>query len=72
MSALKIVAILLIAAGVIGLVYGGITYTKTTHNAKVGPFEMSIKDKETVNIPVWAGIAAIVVGGSLLFVRTKA
>jgi TRAP-type C4-dicarboxylate transport system permease small subunit len=64
-SPLKIVAILLIAAGIIGLVYGGITYTKTTHNAKVGPFELSIKDKETVNIPVWAG-------GVLLVVRTKA
>ena len=72
MSVLKIVAVLLIAAGIIGLVYGGITYTKTTHNAKVGPLELSIKDKETVNIPVWAGIGAIVVGGALLLVRTKA
>ena len=70
-SALKIVALLLIAAGIVGLVYGGITYTKTTHSAKVGAFEMSIKDKETVNIPVWAGVGAIVVGGVLLFVRTK-
>jgi hypothetical protein len=70
-SALKIVAILLIAAGVIGLLYGGITYTKTTHEAKVGPFELSVKDKKTVNIPVWAGIAAIVAGGALLFVPTK-
>jgi hypothetical protein len=70
-SPLKIVAVLLIAAGIIGLVYGGITYTKSTHNAKVGPFEMSIKDKETVNIPVWAGVGAIVVGGVLLFMRTK-
>ncbi len=71
MSALKIVALLLIVAGIIGLVYGGITYTKSTHNAKIGPLELSIKDKETVNIPVWAGISAIVVGGVLLFVRTK-
>ena len=71
-SALKIAAILLIAAGTIGLVYGGITYTKTTHNAKVGPFELSVKDKETVNIPVWAGVGAIVVGGVLLFLRPKA
>jgi len=45
-SALKIVALLLIAAGVVGLLYGGFTYTKTTHDAKVGPFEFSIKDKE--------------------------
>ena len=72
MSVLKIVALLLIAAGIIGLVYGGITYTKTTHSAKVGPLELSIKDKETVNIPVWAGVGAIVVGGLLLVVRTKA
>ena len=70
-SPLKIVAILLIAAGIIGLVYGGITYTKTTHNAKIGPFDLSIKEKETVNIPMWAGVAAVVVGGILLFVRTK-
>ena len=71
MSGLKIVAILLIAAGIIGLLYGGITYTKTTHNTKIGPLELSIRDKETVNVPVWAGVGAIVVGGILLFVRTK-
>jgi LPXTG-motif cell wall-anchored protein len=70
-SALRIVALLLIAAGIVGLVYGGITYTKTTHDAKIGPLELSIKDKETVNVPVWAGVGAIVLGGALLFVRTK-
>ena len=72
MNAVKIVAILLVVLGAIGLIYGGITYTKTTHDAKIGPLELSIKDKETVNIPVWAGVAAIVVGGALLFARTKA
>ena len=72
MSALKIVAVLLIAAGIVGLVYGGFTYTKSTHDAKIGPLELSIKDKETVNVPVWAGVAAIAVGGALLFVRAKA
>jgi TRAP-type C4-dicarboxylate transport system permease small subunit len=71
MNALKIVALLLIALGAVGLIYGGITYTKTTHDAKIGPLELSIKDKETVNIPVWAGVGAIVVGGVLLFVRNK-
>lgn len=69
MNPLKIVAILLIVAGLAGLLYGGITYTKSTHDAKVGPFEFSVKDKETVNIPVWAGVAAVVVGGVLLFAR---
>jgi TRAP-type C4-dicarboxylate transport system permease small subunit len=71
MSVIKIVAILLIVAGVIGLAYGGFTYTKTTHDAKIGPLELSVKDKETVNIPVWAGVGAIVIGGALLLMRTK-
>lgn len=71
MSALKIVAVLLIAAGIGGLVFGAVTYTKTTHEASVGPLDLSVKEKETVNIPVWAGVGAIVVGGALLFVRRK-
>jgi len=70
-SALKIAGILLIAVGIIALVYGGITYTQTTHDAKVGPFELTMKDKKTVNIPVWAGVGAVVVGAGLLVVRTK-
>jgi len=72
MSALKMVAIVLIVAGIIGLAYGGITYTKSSHDAKIGPLELSIKDKETVNIPIWAGVGAIVVGGLLLVSRSKA
>lgn len=74
MNTIKMVAIVLIVAGIIGLAYGSITYTKSSHDAKIGPLELSVKDKETVNIPVWAGIGAIVVGG-LLFVsgsRSKA
>ena len=66
MSSTKIIAIVLIIAGVLGLAYGRFTYTKETHDAKVGPIELSVKDKETVNIPQWAGIAAIVIGGGLL------
>ncbi len=69
MNVVKIVAIVLIVAGLFGLVYGSITYTKTTHEAKVGPFELSVKDKGTINVPVWAGVAAMVVGGALLFIR---
>jgi len=65
-NALKVVALLLIAAGVLSLVYGGFTYTKETHEAKFGPFEMAVKEKETVNVPVWAGVGAIVVGCGLL------
>lgn len=66
MGAVKVVAIMLIVAGVLALMYGGFTYTKETHDLKIGPIEMSIKDKETINIPVWAGVGAIVVGGLLL------
>jgi TRAP-type C4-dicarboxylate transport system permease small subunit len=71
MTPIKIVALLVILAGVAGLVYGGFSYTKSTHSAKVGPIQVSVKDKETVNVPVWAGIGAIAVGGFLLFVRSK-
>ena len=66
MSPTKIIAIVLIAAGVLGLVYGRFSYTKETHDAKIGPIEMSVKDKETVNIPTWAGVGCIVVGAALL------
>jgi TRAP-type C4-dicarboxylate transport system permease small subunit len=66
MNAVKIVAILLIVAGALGLVYGSFTYTKETHKASLGSIELSMKDTETVNIPVWAGVGAIVIGGVLL------
>ncbi|MHB8257701.1 MAG: hypothetical protein ACYDHY_15145 [Acidiferrobacterales bacterium] len=70
MNAVKIAAIVLILAGVLGLVYGGFTYTKT-HKAKLGSIELSIKDKQTVNIPVWAGVGAIAIGGALLLFGSK-
>ncbi|MGB5103671.1 MAG: hypothetical protein WBO04_10200 [Steroidobacteraceae bacterium] len=66
MNATKIVAILLIAAGLLGLVYGSFSYTKETHETKIGPLEFSLKEKERVNVPVWAGVGAIVIGSALL------
>ncbi len=66
MNAIRVLAIALIVAGALALTYGGFTYTKETHDVKIGPLEMSIKDKETVNIPVWGGVGAILVGGLLL------
>jgi TRAP-type C4-dicarboxylate transport system permease small subunit len=66
MNAVKIAAIVLIAAGILGLLYGGFSYTKETHEAKIGPVELSVKDRRTVNVPVWAGVGAIVIGGALL------
>lgn len=71
MSALKVVAIVLIVAGIAGLVYGKLTYTKATHEAKIGPFDLSVKEKKTVNIPLWAGIAAIAAGVLLLVVPKR-
>lgn len=71
MNAIKMLAIVLIVAGSLGLVYGGFTYTKDTHQAKIGPIELSVQEKETVNIPMWAGVGAIVAGVFLLFMREK-
>lgn len=71
MNPVKIAAIFLIVAGVLGLVYGGFSYTKETHEAKLGSIELSVKDKERVNVPVWVGVAAIVAGGGLLLFGGK-
>lgn len=68
MSATRIVAIALIVAGLLALLYGGFSYTKDTTAFKLGPIELSVKEKKTVNVPVWAGIGAIVAGGILLLV----
>jgi hypothetical protein len=62
-------AIILIIGGVLALAYGGFTYTKETHEAKLGPIEFSVKDKETVNIPVWAGAGTLALGLFLLVTR---
>jgi hypothetical protein len=66
MNAVKIAGIVLLAAGLLGLLYGSFSFTKETHQAKLGPIELSVKEKQTVNVPVWAGLGAIVIGGVLL------
>jgi hypothetical protein len=71
MNGMKILAIALIVAGSFALAYGGFTYTKETHETKVGPLEFSVKDKETVNIPAWAGVGAVVLGGLLLILPNR-
>jgi hypothetical protein len=68
MNAIKIAAIALIVTGVLGLAYGGFSYTKDTQQAQIGPLELTVQERQTVNIPIWAGVAAIVAGGLLLFV----
>ena len=71
MNAIKIVAAALIVAGVLGLMYGGFSYTKNTTAVKLGPIELAVKEKETINVPMWAGIGAIVAGGLLLVMGSR-
>ena len=69
---MRMIAIALLVAGVLGLVYGGFSYTKQTHDAKLGPLEISVSEKERVNVPMWAGVALVVAGGALLLMRKDA
>jgi hypothetical protein len=71
MNAYRLAAIVLVVLGAAGLLVGTFSFTKETHEAKLGPIELSVKEKQTVNVPVWAGVAAIVVGGVLLLVGGK-
>ena len=66
MNAVKLTAIAMILAGALALAYGSFSFTKETHEAKLGPLTMSVQEKQTVNVPVWAGVAAIVAGAALL------
>jgi hypothetical protein len=66
MNTTEVAAVVLIVAGVLGLGYGGFSYTKETHDIKMGPLEMSVKERGTFNIPVWAGVGAIAIGTVLL------
>jgi multidrug transporter EmrE-like cation transporter len=71
MNPLKIVAIVLIIAGALGLAYGGFSYTKETHKAEIGPLKLTVKENETVNVPQWLGAGAIVLGVVLLVMGRK-
>jgi drug/metabolite transporter (DMT)-like permease len=71
MSKIRIIAVILIIAGTLGLIYGQFTYTKESHRAKLGPLEFQVKEKETVNVPTWAGVGAIAAGVFLLLKDRK-
>jgi len=62
MNTTKIIGILLIMAGVLGLIYGGFTYTKETHTAQLGPLQLKVEEKETVMVPVIASVGALALG----------
>jgi hypothetical protein len=71
MSAQKMIALVLLVGGILGVVYGGFSYTRETHTADLGPLHISVAEKERVNVPMWAGVGAIVIGGLLLVVSGK-
>ncbi len=66
MNPTKLIGLILIVGGALALAFGGFSYTKDSSAVKIGPVELSVKQKETVNVPLWAGISAIVAGGLLL------
>jgi hypothetical protein len=68
---MRMLGILLLAVGILALAYGGFSYTKETHDAKLGPLEISLSEKQRVNIPVWAGVILAVAGGGLLLTGKK-
>jgi hypothetical protein len=63
---MRMIGIVVLAAGILALVYGGFSYTKQTHDVKLGPVEIAVSEKQQVNVPLWAGVALAVVGGGLL------
>jgi uncharacterized membrane protein YidH (DUF202 family) len=71
MNGTRTIAIVLIIAGLLGLLYGGFSYTKDSRAIKLGSLEVTVKEKQTVNIPIWAGLGAVVVGGLLLLLGGK-
>lgn len=68
---MRMIAIVLLAAGVLALAYGGFSYTRQTHDAKLGPLEISVSEKQRINVPVWAGVAFVVAGAGLLLTGKK-
>ena len=68
---MRLLAIVILAAGILALVYGGFSYTKQTHEGKLGPLEFSLSENRRVNVPIWAGVALAVVGGGLLLKGKK-
>jgi uncharacterized membrane protein len=71
MNAIKLTAMVLIVGGLLGLLYGSFSYTKDTHDLKIGPIALSVEEKKTVNIPIWLGVGAVVMGGLLLVFGSK-
>jgi len=68
---MRMLGIVVLVVGILALAYGGFSYSKQTHDTKIGPLEISVSEKQQVNVPVWAGVALAVVGGGLLVAGKK-
>jgi len=68
---LRTLGILLIVAGALGLAYGSFSVTRDTRTARLGPVQLTVQERETVNIPIWLGVGAILVGGALLLYGSR-
>jgi uncharacterized membrane protein len=66
MGGLRILAVVLILGGVLGLVYHHFSYTQNTHEAKIGSVDLSVSKKQTVDVPEWLAVGAVVAGAALL------
>ena len=71
MDLTRLLAAILIIAGALGLAYGGFSYTEETHQANIGAHHWPVDEKQYVNIPVWAGVSAILAGEFLLVVGRR-
>lgn len=71
MKTKRLIGLMLVALGVLALIYGGFTYTEKTHGVDLGPVQLEVAEKERVNVPVWLGVAAVVGGVLLLLGRLK-
>ena len=66
MNALRLTGAILIVLGLAGVFTGGFSFTKETTQAKLGPLELTVKDKESVNVPQWLSLGAIALGAVVL------
>ena len=68
---MRMIGIVVLGLGILALAYGGFSYTRETHDVKLGPVEFSVKEKQRVNVPLWAGVALSVVGAGVLISGKK-
>lgn len=68
---MRMMAMVLVAAGVLAIVFGGFSYTRETHDAKIGPLEISVSEKQRINVPLWAGVGLVIAGAGLMLAQKK-